>query len=433
MSSGQPRHGLEWVEQPLGGVQPRWTVEPELDALERLARRTLDLATDARCRVAFLAQGGFNKIYTVTASSSSASAAGKESYVLRVSLPVDPGHKTLSEVATLSFVRRLSGLVPRVRAYSADTAADREPGFEWILMERMPGEALETAWEAMSWESRQTLVERIVELLARLFEQRFSGIGNLYLKDGAGVQKAQSWDEVSIGPIVSMFFFWGDRLHRSLPRGPFRSSQKWLSARLDLLAGDAASMLAKAADEDDLEDAAALDLVVKRLQALLPRMFPVLSGDMPAEATALHHDDLSWHNILVDRQGTLTAVIDWECVSVLPLWHVCRLPSFLDGPDRHDRPLPEHYFRDEETGAPCTLYSEHLREHEKTRLRGTFWRAMERRSPGWVVEHERAGGKADFELAVSACDGLGRRTVSKWLDRVEAGDEGASLRHMMMK
>lgn len=57
---------------------------------------------------------------------------------MRVSLPVDPRHKTAGEVATLRWIRKRSEMpVPKVVAFDDSNA--NEIGFEWILMQRMPG------------------------------------------------------------------------------------------------------------------------------------------------------------------------------------------------------------------------------------------------------------------------------------------------------
>jgi aminoglycoside phosphotransferase (APT) family kinase protein len=56
-------------------------------------------------------------------------------------LPVTPKVKTLSEVATLAYVREKTSIpVPKVVAYDADLT--NELGFEYIRMERVDGHPL---------------------------------------------------------------------------------------------------------------------------------------------------------------------------------------------------------------------------------------------------------------------------------------------------
>jgi aminoglycoside phosphotransferase (APT) family kinase protein len=83
--------------------------------------------------VTFFAQGALNKLYLARTHT--------RDYLMRVSLPVHPHSKTLGEVTTLRYLRRETSIsVPEVIAF--DASADNEIGFEWILMERMPGVSL---------------------------------------------------------------------------------------------------------------------------------------------------------------------------------------------------------------------------------------------------------------------------------------------------
>ena len=45
--------------------------------------------------------------------------------------------------------------------------------------------------------------------------------------------------------------------------------------------------------------------------------------------------------MLVDEGVSLTAVVDWEYMSALPLWYACRYPAFLDGRDRATKAAPD--------------------------------------------------------------------------------------------
>jgi aminoglycoside phosphotransferase (APT) family kinase protein len=123
-----------WERLNVFALQPKWTTEPSVDAIKIVARQALRV--ESAIEVEFLAQGAFNKLYTI-------SLVGKEpEYVLRVALPVDPHFKTESEAATLMFLAEKTSLpVPKVLAYSS--TQENKLGFEWILMQRMPGGVLE--------------------------------------------------------------------------------------------------------------------------------------------------------------------------------------------------------------------------------------------------------------------------------------------------
>lgn len=65
------------------------------------------------------------------------------------------------------------------------------------------------------------------------------------------------------------------------------------------------------------------------------------------EDTVLFHFDLELANIILDGQGNITAVIDWECVSAARSWRATRVPEFT----RHGA-RKEGAAHGEETPAP---------------------------------------------------------------------------------
>ncbi|KAK8133543.1 hypothetical protein PG984_005555 [Apiospora sp. TS-2023a] len=375
--------GLEWVSTTFG-PEPRWTREPDMDVITRLARKHLALDKGMSIDISFYAQGAFNKLYKI-------STTGGD-YVFRVSLPVYPYLKTESKVATTNFVcRKTDCPVPSIIAYDAKN--QNELGFEWILMEMMPG--------------------------TQLFENRFSKICNLYDKDGrvednSGITRETS-DVADLGPMVSLIFLWGDHLSHDIDRGPFATSYEWLKARLQLVILDQERVRRESDDEDDIEDAEFAGALAEDLLKMLPDIFDPTTTEQ--QGTILFHDDLSMQNILVNDEGRLTAIIDWECVSAIPLWRACQLPQLLDGrecdecperssygpssDDENDDDSPPDKFDNE---GVSSLYWEHLLEYEQTQLRKLFMEEMARVQPDWVATINNETTKADFELAVHNCD-----------------------------
>ncbi|KIY51593.1 hypothetical protein FISHEDRAFT_36711 [Fistulina hepatica ATCC 64428] len=405
----RPIRTIAW-ESTLWGTQPHWTCEPCLEAIEQIARQHLEIPSTSSCAVALFAQGGFNKIYIVD------SDAPRCTYLLRVSLPVEPQLKTLSEVATIAFVAEHSGyltLLPIVLAYEANREAPGNSlGFEWMLMSKLPGSVLDGRWASLTLSTKERLVKTLVAFLANLFNHTLSGIGNIYPHDYAA--SSASTPPV-VGPIVSMTFFWNKHYEQNVPRGPFNSSHAWLSTCLTFVLDDAAETLRTSDDEDDLEEAESTQSVAERLARLLPRVFSPFV-DKP-ERTVLHHDDLSFHNLLVDDAGQLSGIVDWECVSTLPLWRTCQLPSFLVGPCRAEQPARKGYMDDE---GGVELYHEHLRQWEQTHLRTVFFAEMDTVCPAWMHEHRASMLREDLYTAIQYCDNeISRTLVRRWSDRVE--------------
>jgi len=391
----------------LGSTQPEWTRDPSIPAIERIVRDHLPISPQDKCEIAFFAQGGFNKLYSVFSPSLDYS-----SYLFRVPLPVEPHHKTLSEVATLTFVRDVchhATIIPKPIAFEAK--ADRDLGFEWILMERMNGEVFETSWGELDWTSKENIIRELVVFHASLFEHQFRSIGNIYAKSGG---------KFEVGRIVSMLFFWEGHQFQDVDHGPFRSSYNWLGACLAFILNDAHDVLRTSDDEGELEDAEMVKDLALRLANVLPCLFPPNED----EPTALCHDDLSWHNLLLDS-NKLSAILDWECVSVLPLWKVCQLPSFLISRSRQTIPNPALYSQPLESNE---VFKEHVRESEQTKLRVFFLAEMDKLQPKWTAifndrENEK---KADFDFAINMCsDGfvIGAKLLSAWLGDFEEGRE----------
>jgi thiamine kinase-like enzyme len=409
--------GFEWVEKTFG-LEPSWTKEPDFKIIASIARAHLGCDEEALPHVSFYAQGAFNKLYKVSTVDTTC--------LMRVSLPVDPRYKTESEVATIEFVRQKTSLpVPRIIAF--DSRNENELGFEWILMEMMPGVTLRKRWRKMSWDAKENIVKCLVKNHARLFEHRFYRIGNIF-----DSEKQASSTSFTLDRMVSLIFFWGDHLTHNVSRGPFTSSHDWLKAHLQLVLTDQQRILDSTCDEDEIEDAeAALDLA-KRLFEILPTIF--LPNVNAGEPTMLFHDDLSMQNIMVDDDGQLTAVIDWECVSAMPLWRACQVPALLDQRTREEKPDKETYAADSDeedakdhdgldNEGMTDLYWEHVLEYEMTQLRKLFLTEMQKTQPEWIAIMRDNSLKADFEMAVHKCgSGMAFKRIKRWIDALVLGD-----------
>lgn len=218
-------------------------------------------------------------------------------------------------------------------------------------------------------------------------------------------------------------------MQQSVPRGPFRSSRDWIATRLSLREHECKSTLANAQDKDDLDGAQRTLDIVQRLQSILDDIFPEKASN--PEPSMLHHGDLSQHNIMVDENGTLTGVLDWECVSAVPLWKACSYPSFLTGRDRPILPDLSRYNLDD----PDTLYWEHLMDHELTLFRGYFIASMRHLQPQWVKVFQQGCLQRDFDSAVNNSDcEFAARGINEWIDAIAAGgkDDYRFLRMTLM-
>jgi hypothetical protein len=465
MPSPEPQlHGLVWVER-LFGPEPQWTVEPDIEAIKQTIQSVRPSST---VEVTFLAQGAFNKVYDVRVDN--------EMLIMRLTLPVDPYYKTTSEVATVEWIQRTTNLpVPSIVSYQA--SRDNSLGFEWILMTKMPGKPLGEIWNSVSFSAKTHLVKEIAASSACLFRNQLRGIGNMYgtsslVEDPASTEKspptrepldtekslpaktpisdednASTREEAGaplfalpgtrcsaravpdVGRIVSMHFFWGSHIHQDIYRGPFRSSKDWITARLTLSENTQRSILAKYPagvdlDEDgemEVEDATRTLRIIDKLKPLISLLFP--TNDSNPEPSMMFHDDLNKHNILVSEGGELAGVIDWECVSTLPLWKACDYPDFLEDKERHTEPDKVRY-RDDADGEITELYWEHLQEYELTLLRKIYIDEMRRLEPGWVEVFDKSQLQRDFDYALLNCGNeFLARVIKEWIEDVTAGKD----------
>ncbi|KAF4983798.1 hypothetical protein FZEAL_882 [Fusarium zealandicum] len=414
--SEQPLSALFW-EQKTFGAEPRWSKEPDIDSIKSTVQSIWPSKTVS---VAFFAQGSFNKLYQVTAE-------GQPPLILRISLPVDPPYKTLSEVATIRWISAVAPIpVPQIINY--DSSGDSNIGFEWILMTKLEGTSLSQAWTRLDFSTKSAIVRRFTSFASCQFQNQLSGIGNIYSSSSSTPQT---------GRIVSMAFFWGRRIHLDIHRGPFHSSKEWVEARLSLSESDCLALMDKyptatgldSDAEDELDDATRTLKITGKLRQLVSRIFPHETNS--EEPTMICHGDMSRSNILVDGSGKISGVVDWEFVSALPLWKACSIPSFLEGHPRHKKPDIRRYEQSQDQ-EPSELYYEHLLEYELTCLRSLFLEEMERLDPRWIWVYKTSQLQRDFDLALENCDSeILASDILEWVDQVTGGMECVrSLRDM---
>jgi thiamine kinase-like enzyme len=151
--------------------------------------------------------------------------------------------------------------------------------------------------------AKEAVVRQLVKYQAELLDETFQEAENHF-------EHAGESQPFVIGPIVSLIFFLGGHLTHDVASGPFKNDYDWLQTRLAFAFTD---QVREVFSEDAVE----------------PDHVKII----------LFHDDLSMQNILVGEEGSLAAVIDWECVSALPAQRACQFPQLLEGRAQEDEPL----------------------------------------------------------------------------------------------
>ncbi|KAF1365032.1 hypothetical protein EJ07DRAFT_97538 [Lizonia empirigonia] len=436
---------LAWKYDSWGTLHPVWVKEPVDTDIEQVARRELKIPDEMPCVVNFLAEGSFNKVYTLQCNSGT-------TYIIRLTLPIQPYFKMLSEVATMEYVQRHTN-IPTPLVLASESSHANKLGFEWVIMTRVSGTNLDKQWKLMSWLKKELLVRRIVSSIAQLFQKRFDHIGNLYrtylqklpsadILDTVSLdhEHSSSKDEFCLGKVVSLWFIWGNHLKFDVPRSPFKSSQEWLrtTLRLFYLAVDDPVTVIKDSDDGTDSDEAVHpprtpDAIKVRIQRPI-NLLPTIFSTFEPEAYVLHHGDLHEDNILIGDDLELAGIIDWECLPIVPLWTACEIPEILDLLDRHEYPDPDTYGKDileDGSEQPNFMYDEHMEEHEKTQLRTFFLEEMQRTCPEWVEVYRQSKLKAAFGGVVVALNDLtNSRIIDEWLDEVEEHGTAPSFGEM---
>ena len=354
---------MDWQVGPTY-TAPYWTTVPDISDIETISRHHLFPDTDSssaeELTVTFLAEGSFNKTYTVDTKTKLL----VKSYVFRVSLPVEPGDKVRNEVATLDYVKRHTKIpVPTVIAY--DSSSNNVLGFEWILMEKIPGSPLSDIWSILSYISKKAITREIASYVLQLREICvFHEIGGLY-------HDHDSKAEFVIGPVVTQFMFMNGRRQLLLrDRGPYHHDSDFVRALIDVQIADIHLLTTMPSydpnfNEDLLEDGPAILRVMDELLSLVPTIFP--RGEKEGSfLSALLHPDLSLTNIMIDPNTLeITGIIDWECTNASPLWQDT-YPYFLAGPNVEKAPPRV------EPGDTDEVRIENWDNWEKVQLRAVF-------------------------------------------------------------
>ncbi|KAH7245405.1 kinase-like domain-containing protein [Fusarium tricinctum] len=380
-------------------VEEGWVVDPTTEDI----RNTLQASfAGSDIKVEFFSVGAYNKLFQVTINMHT-------TYLLRVSLPVDPVHKTSSEIATLVFVATISE-IPIPRPVLFCTHRETPTRLEWIMMTKLDGVTLHNVWPRLDPFQKSDAVRQIASFQLSLFQKRFSRIGNLYKETFPEPHR-----------IVSIPFFQGGRAWTVNNRGPFSNSRQWIYARLSLQRRDAWYIMIKYLQQrgngsltrEDFDRALYTYQLGRRIYPFIAMFFPG-NGDS-IEPTVLHHDDLHANNILANDSGTITGIVDWECVSTLPLWKACFYPKFLYAPPRHTP--EESSYQD----------PDFLTAQDKL-LRAVFLQEMERLSPDWMLIYRTSVCKRDLSFAVDKIGNEDKQPhIESWLSNLERNQVGPSL------
>lgn len=397
------RAGLYWKP----GQWPKFADPPAISVVEQMCRRELKLKTQETCSFGFMGFGTRSRIYSVDVTTEKENGGRIiRYYVLKVILPVFPVKKTTSEVATMKFVKAKTSIpVPKVLAYSTDPS---ELGFEWILMYRVRcrDKDLTSAGVGMPLETLCGVVKQVAKYQAELCQHTFSKIGSLQI-DSTGDKSSNKKAGRYIGSTVSTERFKLDHLTLDIPKKTCDKASDWLKHKLDVFIHSQDVIIRDFifkrrptperqielgdVDIDDIDkdmrhwcysrsnaqEAIQRKMLAEDVKGLIPRILKGTTAD--TEPFVLYHHDLNTGNDMVDKEGNVTGILDWEMISTVPLWHAAQLPPFL---------IPHRLVQEPQGGAeqekadaePEEEYFEEVSTEDEELLRQTYVDAMKRES-----------------------------------------------------
>ncbi len=415
--------------------EPIWCTEPDIAKIEAVVTPYLHARGLGDPTVNFFTQGAWNKLYTITTADSD--NGFEQELIFRVSLPVHPYYKTESEVATCDYIR-LHTTIPAPRIFAWDSSSENELGFEWMLMEKLPGTPLAEVWDSLALERKVHVTQCIAQWTDALSKCRFNHIGSLYYSTKGNLGGFE------VGRAVALEFHRGRCLQYNIHRGPFDTAEEFYGgvlatckADVDFYAetADGQAILAKAEqnEEDPYEerhthedgrtyDAGDMHGIPKACDALskiLPRVFPREPVSSPY--TFLCHPDLSRNNILVDDLGNPVGLVDWENAMTVPHMLVEPYPLALHS--------AEETFSELTNGiSGLAPDDEDLRKRyhewlEMTQLRKVFRNRLEElRSPWLKTFTERTTLMKEF-IGESAGLLLTHGRIRRWVEELDGRED----------
>ncbi|KAL5522657.1 hypothetical protein ACEPAG_8675 [Sanghuangporus baumii] len=335
-----------WLNRESEKVAEHYTIF-NVDALKDVAASAGGAQTVTN--VTKLAEGGFNRVLLLGLDN------GKEVVARMPMARVDNTEHvvTQSDVATMAYVRARLGLpVPRVLAWCADRM--KTPvGAEYIIMEKAQGTELYKVWSRLDLKQKKAIVDQWIGIEKALLRSSAGGYGSLFHKSDV-VPDSSFVDLFTDGVKESDFVlglhvgsaFWADeRKELDINRGPWKNALSYMTAA----AKREIAWISKFAKVDKKRSSfyppayqpSAHVALLERYLEVIPHLAPTDTG---LTRPALVYDDSSQANIFISEEKLaeekieISAVIDWSCTAVRPLFMAARWPKFAKHPSPHTVP-----------------------------------------------------------------------------------------------
>ena len=200
------------------------------------------------------------------------------------------------DIVTQRFISSKTSMpIPRIHDWSLDR--NNILSYPYVIMDFMPGTNLSKLWNDKNWITDvklKRIFEQIAEWMTELAALEFDQIGRLDWDSTSGMHRIVPFPDGSA--FIGEFQGYKDP-DAPVPAGPFDTAHSFLSYLL--------SIRRQASDSPML---AVLQLFLSALT----------DSALDGPPFSLSHPDFDSQNVLVDDDGTITGIIDWDNVDVRP-------------------------------------------------------------------------------------------------------------------
>jgi len=385
---------ITWAPDSADQWTPFWVEDPDLELIKEMISPYVHLCglSGSNITVKFLAEGVWNKVYTV--SCLDRVTGTEQQCILRLPLPVDPWYKVQTEVATMEYVR-LRTSIPVPKVYAFDSSSNNKLRLEWILMEKISGKTYDEVDDSLDFAAHKRLHLTVADWVDQLARLTFDQIGSLYCRWD---QPSPDYSDFHLGPVSYSAFFPDFRPQYKVFRGPFETLAEFYRAIIrvnllevldehqknrtlywksqhessedenkpkqaeaegrelsqqhsantgsneidhnDELTGDnqckGIEMVESVHEEEDepmvsLYSEEDLKEIPKFCARLEDTIDLIKSKELSGQArTFLEHWDISYENIMVDDAGNPLALIDWEQIVAGPFALATKYPPLIE-------------------------------------------------------------------------------------------------------
>jgi Phosphotransferase enzyme family len=228
------------------------------------------------------------------------------------------------DIVTQQFISSKTSVpIPRIHDWSLDP--NNILSYPYIIMDFIPGTILAKLWNDRNWITdvkRERIFDQIAEWMTELATLEFDQIDRLDWDSTSGMHRIVPFPDQSA--LISMVDDQGT--DAPIPAGPFDTANSFLFFLLSIRR-----------QTSDMPMLAVLQLFLSAL----------IDSTLDGPPFVLSHPDFDSQNVLVDDDGTITGIIDWDSVDVrsrqgaaaaYPMWLTVDWDPLFYGWDKDSSP-----------------------------------------------------------------------------------------------